>query len=141
MSKQQSLFDGLVYKLHGDMDHSDRKTNFFGFDKAEESSLLICTDVASRGLDFKRVDWVVQWDLSSQVKEYVNRVGRTARIASAGQSLCFVMTPNEMKYVPYLETNYKVQMHEKSRFTLMKVFEERVADHAKARKTIDPKLV
>ena len=84
------------------MDHSDRKKNFFGFDKTEDSSLLICTDVASRGLDFKRVDWVVQWDLSSQIKEYVNRVGRTARIASAGQSLCFVMTPNELQYVPYL---------------------------------------
>ena len=63
------------------MDHSERKVNFFGFDKAE-SSLLICTDVASRGLDFKHVDWILQWDLSSQVKEYVNRVGRTARIAS-----------------------------------------------------------
>ena len=58
-SKQQTMFDGLIYKLHGDMDHSDRKINFFGFDKAEESSLLICTDVASRGLDFKRVDWVI----------------------------------------------------------------------------------
>ena len=66
------------------MEHADRKVNFFGFDKAKEASLLICTDVASRGLDFKRVDWVLQWDLSSQIKEYVNRVGRTARIASAG---------------------------------------------------------
>lgn len=60
----QGLFDGLVFRLHGDMDHADRKVNFFGYDKAE-SSLLICTDVASRGLDFKRVDWVLQWDLSS----------------------------------------------------------------------------
>ena len=82
-SKPQTLFDGNVYKLHGDMDHGDRKKNFFGFDK-EASSLLICTDVASRGLDFKSVSWIVQWDLSSQIKEYVNRVGRTARIASAG---------------------------------------------------------
>lgn len=106
-SNLHSLFDGLVYKLHGDMDHADRKTNFFGFDKAE-SSVLICTDVASRGLDFKKVDWVVQWDLSSQVKEYVNRVGRTARIASAGQSLCFVMTPTELEYVPFMGKQYRI---------------------------------
>ena len=104
------------------MDHSDRKVNFFGFDKATEGSLLICTDVASRGLDFKRVDWVIQWDLSSQVKEYVNRVGRTARIASAGQSLCFVMSPIEIGYVPYLRKKYQIVMEEKSRLTLMKVF-------------------
>ena len=138
--KQQSLFDGLVYKLHGDMDHADRKVNFFGFDKAEESSLLICTDVASRGLDFKRVDWVLQWDLSSQVKEYVNRVGRTARIASAGQSLCFVMTPNEVEYVQYMKKKYKVELHEKSRFTLMKVFEQRLAEIG-VRRGIEAKMV
>jgi ATP-dependent RNA helicase DDX31/DBP7 len=81
---------GHVYKLHGDMDHSERKKNFFGFDKADHS-VLICTDVASRGLDFKKVEWIVQYDLSSSVKDYVNRVGRTARIATSGSSLCFVM--------------------------------------------------
>ena len=129
-----------MFKLHGDMDHADRKVNFFGFDKAKESGLLICTDVASRGLDFKRVDWVLQWDLSSQVKEYVNRVGRTARIASAGQSLCFVMAPNELEYVTYMKKTYKVEMTEKSRFTLMKVFEAKLAEKAKERK-IDPNMV
>ena len=40
------------------MDHGDRKKNFFGFDKGT-SSLLVCTDVASRGLDFKHVKWIV----------------------------------------------------------------------------------
>ena len=65
------------------MDHSERKKNYFDFDKSEHS-ILICTDVASRGLDFKKVEWVVQYDLSSQINEYVNRVGRTARIATQG---------------------------------------------------------
>jgi len=40
------------------MDHMSRKHNYFGFDKREEA-LLICTDVASRGLDFKGVNWIV----------------------------------------------------------------------------------
>lgn len=107
------LFDGKVYKLHGDMDHSERKVNFFGFDKAE-SSVLVCTDVASRGLDFKHVDWILQWDLSSNVKEYVNRVGRTARIASQGKSLCFVM-PGEREYVAYVKQKFEIVMHPKNR--------------------------
>lgn len=81
---------GHIYKLHGDMDHNDRKKNFYGFDKAD-SAIMICTDVASRGLDFKNVEWILQYDLSSNIKEYVNRVGRTARIATSGSSLCFVM--------------------------------------------------
>jgi superfamily II DNA/RNA helicase len=58
-------------------------------------AILIATDVASRGLDFKDVQWIVQYDLSSQIKEYVNRIGRTARIASSGSALSFVM-PSEL---------------------------------------------
>ena len=65
------------------MDHTERKKNYFSFEKAS-SSVLICTDVASRGLDFKSVQWILQYDLSSNIKEYVNRVGRTARISSGG---------------------------------------------------------
>ena len=60
--KPQKLFDGNVCKLHGDMEHEARKTNFLRFDKQCEEgtgTLLICTDVASRGLDFKKVNWVV----------------------------------------------------------------------------------
>lgn len=40
------------------MDHNERKKNYFGFDKAEQG-ILISTDVASRGLDFKHVEWIV----------------------------------------------------------------------------------
>lgn len=58
------MFGGNIYKLHGDMEHAARKQNFFGFDKARsenecQGSVLICTDVASRGLDFKSVAWIV----------------------------------------------------------------------------------
>lgn len=91
----QILFDGNIYKLHGEMEHEQRKQNYFKFDKPPEAgqgSVLICTDVASRGLDFKHVSWIVQYDLTSQVKEYVNRVGRTARIATQGSVINFVMT-------------------------------------------------
>jgi len=120
-AQPKTLFDGHVFKLHGDMDHGDRKVNFFGFDK-KEGSLLVCTDVASRGLDFKNVAWIVQWDLSSQVKEYVNRVGRTARIASTGKSLCFVM-PQETDYVKYMQEKHNIEIHNKNRFNLARMFE------------------
>ena len=72
--------------------------------------MLVCTDVASRGLDFKNVAWILQYDLSSQVKEFVNRVGRTARIASSGSVLCFVM-PSELHYPNYLAKTYKIHMN------------------------------
>ena len=125
---RETLFDGHIYKLHGDMDHQDRKRNFAGFDKAG-ASLLICTDVASRGLDFKNVAWILQWDLSSQVKEYVNRVGRTARIASAGKS-CIFASANETGYVEHMEKHHKIMMLQKSRFNLAKVFEQKLVQNA-----------
>jgi len=46
------------------MEHESRKQNFFGFDKSRgkdecQGAVLICTDVASRGLDFKNVAWIL----------------------------------------------------------------------------------
>lgn len=117
-----ALFDSNVFKLHGNMEHSERKTTYAGFDKNPKCA-LICTDVASRGLDFKGVSWVVHFDLSSQVKEYVNRVGRTARMANSGQSIAFVMSPVEDAYMAHMSTTFGIQMHNKSRFTLAKLFE------------------
>ena len=68
-----------MYKLHGDMDHSVRKMMFAEFNAAK-SGILISTDVAARGLDFRGVRWVLHYDVNREVKEYVNRIGRTARL-------------------------------------------------------------
>lgn len=108
------MFEGRIFKLHGDMDHESRKMCYFGFDK-EKHSLLICTDVASRGLDFKGVDWIVNYDLTSKIKEYINRVGRTARIAAGGNALNFLM-PQETEYVPFFKKTHNITLLEKSRF-------------------------
>jgi superfamily II DNA/RNA helicase len=116
------LFEGNCYKLHGNMEHAERKGTYFGFDK-NPNCALVCTDVASRGLDFKGVSWVVHFDLSSKITEYVNRTGRTARMANSGQSICFVMEPNEEQYVPHMKKEFGIEMHNKSRFTLAKLFE------------------
>lgn len=121
----QLLFNGNICKLHGDMEHEQRKLNFFKFDKVPEpgtGAVLVCTDVASRGLDFKHVSWILQYDLTSQVKEYVNRVGRTARIAAQGSVMNFVMT-EELPWVKHLSKKYKIELTERSRYRIFKEFE------------------
>ncbi|KAL9680321.1 hypothetical protein QQ045_018199 [Rhodiola kirilowii] len=69
---------------------------------AEQHSVLFATDVASRGLDFRKVvDWVVQVDCPD-VDGYIHRVGRTARYKSHGKSLLFLM-PSEMEMIEKLK--------------------------------------
>ena len=44
--------------------------------------ILVSTNIASRGLDFPMIDWVIQLDIPEDVETYVHRVGRTARYRS-----------------------------------------------------------
>lgn len=63
--------------------------------------VLLCTDVAARGLDVAGVDWVVQHDAPLDPAQYVHRVGRTARAGKTGRSLLF-LTDKEESYVDFL---------------------------------------
>ena len=62
---------------------------------------LLCTDVASRGLDVPDVSWTVQFDAPVDPSSYVHRVGRSARAGKAGKSLVF-LTRKEESYVDFL---------------------------------------
>ena len=68
----------------------------------KKAAVLVATDIAARGLDFPKVDWVLQVDTPEDVATYIHRVGRTARYESAGSALLFLL-PSEEAFVPLLQ--------------------------------------
>lgn len=68
----------------------------------QETGILLCTDVAARGLDLPAVDWIVQYDPPTETAEYVHRVGRTARRGRKGRALLFLL-PAEQGYLDVLQ--------------------------------------
>ena len=61
----------------------------------KKSAVLLCTDIAARGLDFPAVDWVVQLDCPEDANTYIHRVGRTARYEKDGKALLFLLPSEE----------------------------------------------
>lgn len=106
-----NYIDIPVMDIHGRQKQVKRTTTFFQFQKAKTATLL-CTDVAARGLDIPEVDWIIQYDPPDDPKEYIHRVGRTARGATgAGRALMF-LTPQETGFLRYLQSAAKVTLNE-----------------------------
>jgi len=99
-----NYIDIPVQSLHGQMKQSQRQSVFNSFSTAS-SVILVCTDVAARGLDIPKVDWIVQYDPPDDPREYIHRVGRTARGASGtGKALLFLL-PEELGFLRYLKSS------------------------------------
>ncbi len=75
--------------LHGDKSQDERLKALDAFKKGEVD-LLVCTDVAARGLDIKDVPAVFNFDIPFNAEDYVHRIGRTGRAGAAGLALSFV---------------------------------------------------
>ncbi|KAF2224006.1 ATP-dependent RNA helicase HAS1 [Elsinoe ampelina] len=101
-SELLNYIDLPVLDLHGKQKQQKRTNTFFEFCNAKKGT-LICTDVAARGLDIPAVDWIVQFDPPDDPRDYIHRVGRTARGSGGkGKSLMFLQ-PSEVGFLKYLK--------------------------------------
>ncbi|XP_078106533.1 LOW QUALITY PROTEIN: ATP-dependent DNA helicase DDX31 [Sander vitreus] len=96
-------------RLHGNMKQEERSEVFQQF-SVSNSGVLLCTDVAARGLDLPQVTWIIQYTPPAAAAEYVHRVGRTARIGGRGSSLLF-LTPAETAFITEL-ANHHISLSE-----------------------------
>ncbi|CAD2222486.1 ATP-dependent RNA helicase DDX49/DBP8 [Angomonas deanei] len=77
--------------------------------KLSLSRVLVCTDIASRGLDIPDVDVVIHYDIPKEATTYVHRVGRTARAGKSGKSIAFV-TEYDISLIQRIEKKIKVKL-------------------------------
>ncbi|GLB37575.1 putative RNA helicase [Lyophyllum shimeji] len=113
-TRNSLLPDTSLYRLHGSLPTATRLASLRGFSgagsskakaaDAPSSAILLCTSVASRGLDLPLVRAVVQYDLPTEggATEYVHRVGRTARAGKGGEAWSIV-APSESEWVKWVE--------------------------------------
>ena len=86
-----------VVDLHGAHDNARRKKAIDDFRQAD-AKILIASDIAARGLDIRGVSHVFNFDIPTQSKDYLHRVGRTSRAGSAGCAVS-LMTAQELRLV------------------------------------------
>lgn len=98
-----------VMDLYGKQKQTKRTATFFEFCSATKG-ILFCTDVAARGLDIPAVDWIIQYDPTDDPREYIHRVGRTARAGKNGKALLFLL-PSELAFLRYLKQS-KIPLNE-----------------------------
>ncbi|MCP5281068.1 MAG: DEAD/DEAH box helicase [Rhodoferax sp.] len=94
--------------LHGDKSQDERLKALEAFKKGEVD-LLVCTDVAARGLDIKDVPAVFNFDIPFNAEDYIHRIGRTGRAGASGLAVTFV-TRSDARLVAELEKLVKAKL-------------------------------
>jgi len=90
-----------VGSLHGDMSQPERFATLAKF-KANEIRLLVCSDVAARGLDIGGLSHVFNFDVPIHAEDYVHRIGRTGRAGLTGHAFTLA-TPDDRQFVEAIE--------------------------------------
>lgn len=95
-------------EIHANRSLNQRKDALEGF-KSGKYRVLVATDVASRGIDVKGIEIVINYDLPDNPEDYVHRIGRTARAGLAGRAISFA-TPDQRKDIRDIERLIRKQL-------------------------------
>ncbi len=88
-------------RIHGNRSQRQRESALAAF-KSGDLSVLVATDIASRGIDVEALPHVINFDVPGQPEDYIHRVGRTARARATGDALTFA-APEERKELAAIE--------------------------------------
>ncbi|HEX8059956.1 MAG TPA: C-terminal helicase domain-containing protein [Cyclobacteriaceae bacterium] len=83
--------------FHSDLEQAEREDILRGF-KNKQVTILIGTDVLSRGIDVEGISLVINYDVPPDPEDYVHRVGRTARAETTGTAVTFINERDQRKF-------------------------------------------
>ncbi|CAL8136740.1 unnamed protein product [Orchesella dallaii] len=75
-------------RIHSDLTQSERTQSLKDFE-AGRATILVATSVAARGLNIRGVDLILNYELPTNITEYIQRIGRTGRVGVAGETISF----------------------------------------------------
>lgn len=96
-----------LHRLHGSLPQHIRTFTLNSFANSKTASVMVCTDVAARGLDLPNVDLVIEYDPAFSSDDHTHRIGRTARLGRDGRALIFLQPGCEENYVEILKRGYR----------------------------------
>jgi len=109
---EQLQLEGYEAKaLHGGLSQNKREQLMDAF-RQVKFQFLVCTDIASRGVDVEGVTHVFNFDLPSDTESYIHRVGRTGRAGQQGMAITFV-SPRQKAIMAKIETAIKQKIEER----------------------------
>ena len=93
----------MLQAIHGNKSQNARQRALTGF-KNGELSVLVATDIASRGIDVDDLGFVINYEIPNIPETYVHRIGRTGRAGASGMALSFC----ECEELPFLKDIHKL---------------------------------
>ncbi|KAH3675722.1 hypothetical protein WICMUC_002514 [Wickerhamomyces mucosus] len=144
ITRAKALYNELLYDnlrvevLHSEKTQYQRDQIIENFKKGE-IWCLICTDVLSRGLDFKKINLVINYDVPLTSQDYVHRIGRTGRGGQIGKALTLYTNQDNQLIKPIL--NVMKQNNIELQPWLEKLVEEKTSKRKKIKKNIERKEI
>lgn len=87
--------------IHGDKAQNNRQKSLKNF-KSKQLRVLVATDIAARGIDIDKLNWVINFDIPNVPETYVHRIGRVGRAGETGTAIS-ISEPEENEFVKDIE--------------------------------------
>lgn len=97
--------------IYGGLNQQERIERYNKF-KNYEARILVSTDIFGRGVDFERVNIVINYDVPTSADQYLHRVGRSGRFGTKGLGITFVASEEDSKVLEDVQSRFEVKVKE-----------------------------